>query len=141
MITFEEWLHSMALMPTTPHTPDPEAPTRKTTGQAHRVISSMHHLTCHTDAKDKSFCTTKCNKAPPANSINLTNAIQSEHLLCKELNLKALSTSCIELSYNTCKTNKAVINTHKKKVENAMKDIIKEVVNSLDPAHNFNVSI
>ena len=123
----------MAIMPTMLcHTP--EAPTCKTAGQAHGVTLSMHHLTCRTDAKAKSLCTSKCNKAHPANGptfgtnpINLLNVIQFECLLCKELHLQALPTSCIKPSHNTRKTNKAVINTHKKKVENVVRDAIKEI--------------
>ena len=135
MITFKEC-----------HTP--EAPTCKTTGQAHGVAWSMHHLTCCTDAKAKSFCATKCNKACPTNGptfgtdpVNLMNSTPFERLLCKELNLKVLPTPCIEPSHNTCETNKAVINAHKKKVKNTVKDLIKEIVKLLDPAHCFNVGV
>ena len=106
MITFKEWLRMMALMPTMPHH-TPEPPTRKTTGQARGVFSSMHHLTPCTDTNAKSFCTTKHNKARPANGptfganpINLMNTIQFKCFLCKELNLKVLPTLHIEPSYN-----------------------------------------
>ena len=37
--------------------------------------------------------------------------------------------------------NEAVINAHKKKVENVVKDTIKEIVNLLDPAHYFNMGV
>ena len=145
MITFEKWLHMMALMPTMPcHTP--EAPTRKTTGQTRGVTLSMHHLTCHTDGKAKSFYVTKHNKARPTtaptfgtNPIDLMNVIQFKCLLRKELNLKALS--CNELSCNTHKMNKAAINTHKKKVKNTINDTIKEIANLLEPVHCFDIGV
>ena len=147
MITFEEWLRMMALMPTMPYHA-PEDPTCKITGQARGVASSMHHLTRRTNAKAKSFRTTNHNKAHPTNGptfgtnpVNLMNMTQFEHWLCKELNLKVLPTPHIEPSYNTPKMNKAAINSHKKKVKNAMKDMIKEIVNLLDPAHYFNMGI
>ena len=136
MITFEEWLRVMALTPTMPHHA-PEAPTCKMMRQACGVTSSMCGLTRHTDTKAKSHHA-KCNKARP---INLMNMTQFKHLLCKQLNLKALPALHIEPSHNTCKTNDAVINAHKKKVENAVKDMIKEIVNLLSPAHHFNVGI
>ena len=108
----------------------------------------MNCLTLHTDAKAKSFCATECNKAHPANGptfgvnpINLMNTIQFKCLLCKELNLKALPAPCIELFHNICKTNEAVINAHKRKVENAVRDTIKEIVNLLDPDHHFNMGV
>ena len=146
MITFEEWLRMMAVMPTMPYHA-PGAPTRMTTGQARGVASSKNHFARRTKNKAKSY-RTKYNKARPTNGptfgtnpINLMDTAQFERLLCKELNLKVLPTLRIEPSYNTRKTNKAVINAYKKKVENAMKSTIKEIVNSLDPAHYFNMGI
>ena len=137
----------MALMPTMPYHA-PEDPTCKRTGQARGVASSMHHLTCHTNATAKSFRTTKYNKAHPTkgptfgtNPVSLMTTTQFERPLCKELNLKVLHILCVEPSNTACKTNKAVTNSHKKKVENTVKDMIKEIVNSLDPAHYFNMGI
>ena len=75
------------------------------------------------------------------NPVNLMTATQFELPSCNELNLKVLPTPCIEPSYTTRKTIKAVINACKKKVKNAMKDMIKEIVNLLDPAHCVNVDV